>query len=103
MEYFEVSGDIIIAMTIGGTMPNSLISNFAIFARNGSSSKRRMTTEVWPPLRGVVWATFGILEIGWEILRQRLTWNASCVEHWETEKASRLGSINCACPNYSND
>ena len=46
-----------IAMKIGGTMPSSLTLKLPMFARNFSSSKRLITIEVWPDLRGVVWAT----------------------------------------------
>jgi len=45
-------------LTIGGTIPTSLMLNFSKFARNGSSSNRLITTDTWPPLKGVVWATF---------------------------------------------
>ena len=45
-----------IAITIGGTNTTSLSSNFSIFARAGSNSKRLMTTASCPPFKIDVWA-----------------------------------------------
>jgi hypothetical protein len=81
-----------IAMAIGGTTPISLISNFSILARNGSSSKRLMMMATWPPLKIEVWATAHVYQLSYnhESAWGVLTWNASCVEHWKAKKLSLL-------------
>lgn len=44
------------AMGIGGTMKSSVIENFSMVERKGSSSKRRMMYEPWPALSAEVCA-----------------------------------------------
>lgn len=73
-------------LTIGGTIPTSLMLNFSKFARNGSSSNRLITTDTWPLLKAVVWATFVKVSSFFRVSFRKQDWPG-------TQAAWNIGSI----------